>query len=75
MVKDNYIEAEGIVDSVIKDKVFVTVPNGTSTNTVICTLSGKIRMSGIKLLPEDRVLIEISAYDLTKGRVIYRLKQ
>ena len=71
MVKDNYMEFEGIVEKIVKDKVFVKV---SDTYKVICTTSGKIRQSGIKLLPEDRVKIEVSAYDTTKGRVVYRLK-
>jgi translation initiation factor IF-1 len=71
MAKDNYLEFEGTVENLVKDKVFVKVDDNYQ---VICTLSGKIRQSGIKLLPFDRVKIEVSVYDMTKGRVTYRLR-
>jgi translation initiation factor IF-1 len=41
-------------------------------NTVLCTLGGKLRMNRIRLLPNDRVTIEVSPYDLTRGRVTWR---
>lgn len=71
MDKDGVLEFEGTVDNLVRDKVFVKV---SDTYTVICTVSGKIRQSGIKLLPGDRVRIEASVYDTTKGRVVYRMK-
>jgi len=65
------LEFEGVVESLIKDKVFVVV---NENYKVICTLSGKIRMSGIKILPFDKVKILVSPYDLSKGRIVYRLR-
>jgi translation initiation factor IF-1 len=71
MVKDNYMEFEGTIKNIVRDKVIVQV---NENYEVICTVSGKIRQSGIKLIPNDRVKLEVSAYDLTKGRVVYRMK-
>lgn len=45
-----------------------------SESTVSCTLSGKIRKNTIRILDGDRVKIEVSPYDLTKGRIVYRMK-
>jgi translation initiation factor IF-1 len=61
---------EGIVENVIKDKVFVKIED----RIIIATISGKIRQSGIRILPGDLVKIEVSVYDTSKGRVVYRLK-
>lgn len=71
MAKDDVLEFDGTVENLIKDKVFVKV---NDNYTVVCTVSGKIRQSGIKILPGDRVRIEASVYETTKGRVVYRLK-
>ena len=43
-------------------------------STILCTISGKIRMNYIRILPGDRVVVEISPYDLTRGRITYRYK-
>ena len=67
----DFLEFEGLVESVIRDQVFVRV---NENYKVICTLSGKIRMSGIKILPFDRVKIMVSPYDTSRGRIVYRLK-
>jgi translation initiation factor IF-1 len=69
--KDGVLEFEGTVENLIRDKVFVKI---NENYTVICTVSGKIRQSGIKLLPGDRVRAEVSVYDTSKGRVVYRMK-
>jgi translation initiation factor IF-1 len=69
--RDGVLEFEGVVENLIRDKAFVKV---NENYTVICTVSGKIRQSGIKLLPGDRVRIEASVYDTTKGRIVYRMK-
>jgi translation initiation factor IF-1 len=71
MVKDNYMEFQGVVKNIVRDKVMVQI---NENYEVICTVSGKIRQSGIKLLPNDVVKIEVSAYDTTKGRVVFRMK-
>jgi translation initiation factor IF-1 len=71
MVKDNYMEFQGIVKSIVRDKIMVQI---NENYEVICTVSGKLRQSGIKLLPGDPVRCEVSAYDTTKGRITYRIK-
>lgn len=73
MSDDNYIEMEGVVESICRDK-FTVVINDTAELTVICTVSGKIRTSGIKILAGDSVKVLISAFDPTKGRIVYRMK-
>ena len=46
----------------------------TDNYSVLCTLSGKIRMNSVKILTGDRVKIEVSEYDTTQGRIVYRIK-
>lgn len=66
------IEVEGEVTELLPNTMFrVKLPNGHS---IIAHISGKMRMHFIKILPGDRVLVEISKYDLTKGRITYRSK-
>jgi len=69
--KDGVLEFEGSVINLVRDKVFVQI---NDNYTVICTVSGKIRQSGIKLIPGDKVRVEVSVYDTSKGRVVYRMK-
>lgn len=69
--KDDVMEFEGVVENVIKDKVFVKTDSGQD---IICTIAGKIRQSGIRILPGDRVLCHTSIYSPLLGRVVYRLK-
>jgi translation initiation factor IF-1 len=72
MSKDDNIEAEGIVVEVLRNATFkVRLTNG---HIVLCTISGKIRMHYIKILEGDRVKVEMSPYDITKGRITYRNK-
>jgi translation initiation factor IF-1 len=72
MPKDDNIEAEGVVVEVLRNAMFkVRLSNG---HIVLCTISGKIRMHYIKILAGDTVKIEMSPYDITKGRIIYRNK-
>jgi len=73
MSDENYMEMEGIVDSICRDK-FTVIVNDTNEMTVICTVSGKIRTSGIKILAGDSVKLLVSAHDVTKGRIVYRMK-
>ena len=66
------LEVEGeVLELLPNTKVRVKLPNG---HIVLAHISGKMRMHFIKILPGDKVLIEISKYDLTKGRIIYRSK-
>ena len=72
MAKEKAIEVEGRIVESLPNAVFkVELPNG---HTVLGHVSGKIRMNFIKILPGDRVKIELSPYDLTRGRITYRYK-
>ncbi|MEO0271198.1 MAG: translation initiation factor IF-1 [candidate division WOR-3 bacterium] len=70
MAKKGVIRMEGTVQEVLPNTMFrVKLDSGP---LVLCHLSGKMRLNFIKILPGDRVLIELSPYDLTRGRIIYR---
>ncbi|MGD9143330.1 MAG: translation initiation factor IF-1 [Dehalococcoidia bacterium] len=72
MAKKEAIEVEGTVVEALPNAMFrVELPNG---HEVLAHISGKIRMHYIRVLPGDKVLIELSPYDLTRGRITYRLK-
>ena len=72
MPKDDNIEAEGTVVECLRNATFkVKLANGY---IVTCTISGKIRMHYIKILEGDTVKIEMSPYDISKGRITYRNK-
>ncbi len=72
MAKDDVIEFEGTVTEALPNAMFkVELPNG---HTVLAHISGKLRMNFIKILPGDKVKIEISPYDLTQGRITWRDK-
>ena len=72
MAKEKAIEVEGRVTESLPNAMFrVELPNGHS---VLAHVSGKIRMHFIKILPGDMVRMELSPYDLTRGRIIYRYK-
>lgn len=73
MPKGDNIEAEGTVVECLRNAMFkVKLNNGG--HIVTCTISGKIRMHYIKVLEGDTVKIEMSPYDITKGRITYRNK-
>ena len=70
MAKQSAIEQDGTIIEALSNAMFrVELENG---HIVIAHISGKMRMHYIKLLPGDRVKIEMSPYDLTKGRISYR---
>ena len=72
LAKEDVIELEGTVLEALPNAMFnVELENG---KTILCTISGKIRMNYIRILPGDRVVVEISPYDLTRGRITYRYK-
>ena len=72
MPKKEAIEVEGTVVEPLPNGMFrVELPNG---HKVLAHISGKIRMHYIKILPGDRVLVELSPYDLSRGRITYRLR-
>ena len=72
MSKDDVIEIEGTVLEALPNAMFkVELPNGHS---ILAHISGKLRMNYIRILPGDKVTVEMSPYDLTKGRITWRSK-
>jgi translation initiation factor IF-1 len=72
VAKDDVIEVEGTVVEPLPNAMFrVELDNG---HKVLAHISGKMRMHYIRILPGDRVRVELSPYDLTRGRVVYRYK-
>ena len=70
--KDGAIEVEGRVVEPLPNAMFrVELENG---HKVLAHISGKMRQHYIRILPEDRVVVELSPYDLTRGRIVYRYK-
>jgi translation initiation factor IF-1 len=70
--REDAIELEGTVVEPLPNAMFkVELENG---HTVLAHISGKIRMNYIRILPGDRVVLELSPYDLTRGRITYRYK-
>ncbi len=72
MSKADVIELEGTVSEKLPNAMFrVRLENG---HEILATISGKLRMNYIRILPGDKVTLEMSPYDLTKGRIIWRDK-
>ena len=72
MSKEDVIEIGGVVvDTLLSAQFEVELENG---HEIIAHVSGKIRMHYIRILPGDRVTVELSPYDLSRGRIIYRHK-
>ena len=72
MAKKEAIEVEGKVTESLRDATFrVELANG---HQVLAYVSGKIRLNYIRVLPGDRVLVELSPYDLGRGRITYRFR-
>ena len=70
--KDGAIEIEGTVAEALPNAMFrVELTNG---HKVLAHISGKMRQNYIRILPEDKVIVELSPYDLTRGCIIYRYK-
>jgi translation initiation factor IF-1 len=70
--KDGAIEIEGRVVEALPNAMFrVELQNG---HLVLAHISGKMRQHYIRILPEDRVVVELSPYDLSRGRIVYRYK-
>lgn len=73
MSKSDVFEMEGTVVEVLPSTVFKVKLNANG-QIIVAHVSGKIRMNTIRILPGDRVTVEISPYDLTRGRITYRHK-
>lgn len=72
MAKEQSIEAEGVVLEALPNAMFrVQLESG---HKVLAHVSGKMRMNFIRILPGDKVKMELSPYDLTRGRITYRVK-
>lgn len=72
MAKDDVIEVEGTVIEALPNAMFqVELENG---HRVLAHISGKLRMNYIRILPGDKVTVELSPYDLTRGRITWRGK-
>jgi len=70
MSKQDQIRAKGrVVENLSRDNFRVKLDNGI---TILASLSGKIRQHHIRVMPDDRVEVELSPYDLTRGRISYR---
>ena len=73
MSKQDMIEVQAVVTECLPNTMFkVKLENGV---VILATVSGKIRMNYIRILPGDTVTVEISPYDLTRGRITFRFKQ
>lgn len=71
MAKEDAIEVQGTIKETLPNAMFrVELENG---HKVLAHISGKMRMHYIKILPGDRVTVELSPYDLTRGRIVYRI--
>ena len=72
MAKEDNIEVQGTIVETLPNAMFrVELENG---QVILAYVSGKMRMNFIKILPGDKVTMELSPYDLTKGRITYRFK-
>ena len=72
MSKQDVIEVEGVVTEAYPNAMFeVKRPND---HKILATISGKLRMNYIRILPGDKVTVELSMYDLTRGRITWRSK-
>ena len=72
MAKEDVIEVEGVVVEALPNTNFkVELENG---HIILAHISGKLRMNDIRILPGDKVTVELSPYDLTRGRITWRKK-
>ncbi len=72
MAKDEVISVEGVVKELLPNTMFrVQLPNG---HLVLAHISGRMRLNFIRILPGDTVIMEMSPYDLSKGRIVFRKK-
>lgn len=72
MPREDAVKVDGIVREILPNTMFrVELENG---HKILCHISGKLRLHFIKILPGDKVAVELSPYDLTKGRIVYRTR-
>ena len=72
MAKEDALEIDGVVQEALPNAMFkVELENG---HQILAHISGKMRMHYIKILPGDKVTVELSVYDLNRGRITYRFK-
>ncbi len=72
MAKQGLIKQDGIIEEALSNAMFrVRLEND---HKIVATISGKMRMNYIRILPGDKVAVEMSPYDLSRGRIIYRYK-
>ena len=72
MGKENVVEFDGVVTEALPNATFkVQLPNG---HIITAHISGKLRLNYIRILPGDKVTVEVSVYDLSKGRITWRAK-
>ena len=72
MAKQDLIKQDGVIEEALSNAMFrVRLEND---HQIIATISGKMRMNYIRILPGDKVAVEMSPYDLTRGRIVYRYK-
>ncbi len=72
MGKKNLIKQDGIIEEALSNAMFLV--RLENDHQIIATISGKMRMNYIRILPGDKVSVEMSPYDLSRGRIIYRYK-
>ena len=72
MAKEDLIEVEGTVEEALPNAMFRVVLD--NNHKVLAHVSGKIRMNFIRILPGDKVKVELSPYDMSRGRITFRLK-
>lgn len=72
MAKQDLIKQDGIIEEALSNAMFrVRLEND---HVIVATISGKMRMNYIRILPGDKVTVEMSPYDLSRGRITYRFK-
>ena len=74
MSKEDAIEVQGVVLETLPNATFKVELENQNQHQVLAHISGKMRKNFIRILPGDKVLVELSPYDLTRGRIVYRYK-
>ena len=72
MAKKDLIQQDGIIEEALSNAMFMV--RLENDHLIVATISGKMRMHYIRILPGDKVQVEMSPYDLTRGRITYRYK-